>query len=212
MKANKIPHKQTKTTHHSLLHHLCAGALSVLLYCSYVPDGHADICFFVDANFKGASQCITESVRFVSRNDAYSSIKFNEPANSRKYVVIHQHNDYKGLRIPIMEDVAELRTMQDQISSITIELRHSDSFACLYEDADYRLTPYCAEAGQGIPSLGSVAGMNDKISSVRVTGKTAVTLYHDDNYKGKQLTLHQSNSDLTSGDFGDAASSIKVTD
>ena len=78
--------------------------------------------------------------------------------------------------------------------------------ACFFEDANYRGRYFCVEAGNELGTMPS--GANDRVSSVRVLGRSDVRVYRDSRFRGESRRLDSSVADLES--FDDAISSIRV--
>jgi hypothetical protein len=77
---------------------------------------------------------------------------------------------------------------------------------CFYMDADYRGEMLCANGGESQRNLGE--RYNDRISSVRIFGRTEVTVYNDDDFNGSSQTLSRDVPNL--GDWNDRISSFQV--
>lgn len=80
--------------------------------------------------------------------------------------------------------------------------------ACFYEDADFGGDYFCVTAGGDLSSIPS--GMNDRISSVRLFGRTEVTLFKDTRYHGRSTRLSHDVRNLKSDGWNDLVSSIQV--
>src|SRR6266404_2907220 len=65
--------------------------------------------------------------------------------------------------------------------------RDRRSGACFFKDADFRGESFCADAGQRVSQVPE--GFRDRISSVRIFGRTEVTVYQDRNFGGPSLRL-----------------------
>ena len=53
---------------------------------------------------------------------------------------------------------------------------------CFYEDADFRGRWFCARTGDDLSEM--PRGMNDRISSIRIFGRTEVEVFKDIRYRG----------------------------
>ena len=80
--------------------------------------------------------------------------------------------------------------------------------ACFYEDANYRGSYFCADAGQDLSSLPS--GANDRVSSIRILGRAEVTVFEDPRFRGTSRQIESDIRDLHIEDFNDVISSIQV--
>jgi hypothetical protein len=82
------------------------------------------------------------------------------------------------------------------------------SGVCFYEDINFGGRYFCTPAGQSTTSVPS--GMNDTISSVRVFGNAAVTLYRDPSFRGQSKSIDSNATDLRGLGFNDRISSYSV--
>jgi hypothetical protein len=82
------------------------------------------------------------------------------------------------------------------------------SGVCFYEDINFGGRYFCTPAGQSTTAVPS--GMNDKISSVRVFGNAAVTLYGDPSFRGQSKFIDSNATDLRGLGFNDRISSYTV--
>ena len=82
------------------------------------------------------------------------------------------------------------------------------SGVCFYEDINFGGPYFCSTEGSttsGVPS-----GMNDRISSLRVFGNAAVTVFRDPNFRGDSRVITSDIADLRSMGFNDRVSSYEV--
>ena len=92
--------------------------------------------------------------------------------------------------------------------------RDRRSGACFFKDADFRGESFCIEAGERMQQVPE--GFSDRISSVRIFGRTEVTVYQDRNFGGPSLRLHDDVANLQSyqvspgHSWNDRISSIRV--
>jgi hypothetical protein len=82
------------------------------------------------------------------------------------------------------------------------------SGACFYEDINFGGRYFCSPVGSTTPDVPS--GMNDRISSVRVFGNAAVTLFRDPNFRGDSRVITSNIADLRATGFNDRLSSYEV--
>ena len=86
--------------------------------------------------------------------------------------------------------------------------------ACFYKDANYRGDRFCLNEGDRMRMVPE--GFNDKISSIRIFGRTEVTVYDDRDFGGPSLHVRQDIMDLESFEmkpghsWNDKISSIDV--
>ena len=82
------------------------------------------------------------------------------------------------------------------------------SGVCFYEDINYGGRYFCADAGTSTPQVSS--GDNDEISSIRLFGNAAATVFRDPNFRGQSKVIDSSVSDLRAMGFNDRISSYEV--
>jgi len=80
--------------------------------------------------------------------------------------------------------------------------------ACFYEDIDYGGNYFCVRAGESLSSLAS--GMNDHISSMRVFGRSEVTVYNDKSFGGRSARFGGDVRNLKNDNWNDKISSLEV--
>ena len=80
--------------------------------------------------------------------------------------------------------------------------------ACFYQDINFRGQYFCVEAGENLDAMPS--GSNDRVSSIRVLGRTEVTVYADQRFRGASLRLDANTGDLQAESFNDLISSVQV--
>jgi hypothetical protein len=78
--------------------------------------------------------------------------------------------------------------------------------ACFYKDADYGGEFFCLERGEEVRDLQED---NDKITSVRMFGGARVTIYEDNDFRGRSRQLSSDVRNL-GGSWNDRVSSIRV--
>ncbi len=74
--------------------------------------------------------------------------------------------------------------------------RDRRSGACFFKDADFRGESFCLDAGQRVGQV--PPGFSDRISSVRIFGRTEITVYQDSNFGGPSLRLRDDVANLQS--------------
>lgn len=80
--------------------------------------------------------------------------------------------------------------------------------ACFYQDINFRGQYFCVEAGENLDAMPS--GSNDRVSSIRVLGRTEVTVYADPRFRGASLRLEANTGDLQTESFNDLISSVQI--
>jgi len=81
--------------------------------------------------------------------------------------------------------------------------------ACFFEDRNFEGRYFCVRPGEDLRSLPS--GMSDRISSVRLLGASAVTVFKDNDMRGRSARFSGDVSDLRRDGWNDQISSLAVT-
>jgi Peptidase inhibitor family I36 len=84
------------------------------------------------------------------------------------------------------------------------------SGVCFYEDSDFRGDYFCTSAGQRLSTI--PRGMGDRISSIRVSGNTDVTVFRDSSFRGRSARFGGDVVDLKREGWNDTISSIVIGD
>ena len=97
----------------------------------------------------------------------------------------------------------------------TIRIQSSDccftsAANAFYEDINFGGRFFCANIGADRPMVPN--GTNDKISSIRLFGRTELTVYRDRNFRGSSRRFVSSMSDLRRAGWNDRISSFRVDD
>jgi hypothetical protein len=79
---------------------------------------------------------------------------------------------------------------------------------CFYEDINYGGRYFCSPIGS--TSSNVPAGINDRISSIRLFGNAAVTVFRDPSLRGQSRMVTSDLNDLRSLGFNDRISSFEV--
>jgi Peptidase inhibitor family I36/Domain of unknown function (DUF4214) len=80
--------------------------------------------------------------------------------------------------------------------------------ACFYENFNYDGNSFCVRAGEALEAL--PRGMNDRVSSIRTFGRSAVTVYRDDSFSGGSVRFDDDVPDLRLANWNDRISSVQV--
>jgi len=80
--------------------------------------------------------------------------------------------------------------------------------ACFFEDRDFAGRYFCVRPGEDLRSMPS--GMGDRVSSVRVLGASEVTVFRDNNLRGRSAHFSHDMTDLKREGWNDQISSIAV--
>jgi hypothetical protein len=93
-------------------------------------------------------------------------------------------------------------------NAATAQSRDPRDGACFYENSNYSGRSFCVQAGQGLEAV--PRGMNDRVSSIRTFGPTAVTLYRDVSFSGPAMRFDGDVPDLRRTGWNDMISSVQV--
>ena len=80
--------------------------------------------------------------------------------------------------------------------------------ACFYENFNYGGNFFCVGAGESLEAM--PRGMNDRVSSIRTFGRSAVTVYRDDSFSGGSVHFDDDVPDLRQANWNDLISSVQV--
>jgi hypothetical protein len=81
---------------------------------------------------------------------------------------------------------------------------------CVYENLNYQGRSRCWDADEEERNLNRTTDLNDRISSIRVFGRTAVDVYRDAEFRGQRLRIDRDIPDLGAINWGDQISSLQV--
>jgi len=98
-------------------------------------------------------------------------------------------------------------------SSVTAQIRWGNpgeprEGVCFYEDADFRGRSFCARPGEDIPEM--PRGMNDRISSIRMFGRTEIVVFKDVRFRGRSARFATDVLNLQREGWNDIISSVRV--
>ena len=80
--------------------------------------------------------------------------------------------------------------------------------ACFFKDPNFSGDYFCARSGDSFSSVPD--GMNDRISSIRVFGRTEVTVFQDVRFEGRSSRFDNDIRNLKNEGWNDLISSIRV--
>ena len=129
----------------------------------------------------------------------------------RAQAVAYEHENFGGTRRILTSDTPNLGNFNDKITSIEVTGNRSRGSeagdrVCFYVDRDYQGEEFCVD---GNASQRKIAERyNDRISSVRISGRTQVVVYEHENFGGARRVLTNDTPGL--GDFNDKITSIEV--
>jgi hypothetical protein len=92
-----------------------------------------------------------------------------------------------------------------------------ESGICVYNRPNFEGRSQCWNVGQDVSDLRRNGNWNDRISSIRVFGRTAVVLYRDAGFRGESIVIDNDVRDLArissrSGNWDEKISSFQVED
>jgi hypothetical protein len=195
------------------------------------------VCFYTDENYQGDSFCASpgQSMRNIGKrfNDRISSIRIPR----RLEVTIFDDENFGGGRQTYSQDVANLGSWNDRFTSFKISVesrsggfdsnRRNDGYdpgrrgggfdsnkraneprdgACFYTEEDFRGRSFCLDSGQSERSVGG--RFSDRISSIRVFGRARVTVFSDENFRGRGRSFSHDVGNLRN--LNDKISSIQM--
>jgi Peptidase inhibitor family I36 len=80
--------------------------------------------------------------------------------------------------------------------------------ACFFEDRDFGGRYFCVRPGDDLRSIPS--GMNDRVSSIRLLGVSEVTVFRDNDMRGRSAHFTRDVNDLRNDGWNDTISSIAI--
>lgn len=197
------------------------------------------VCVYEHVDYGGNEQCFPAgtSINSLGRfSNRISSVRIL----GRGEITLYEHPNFQGREISITSDVADLRRFgfwNDEADSLRVAFGRGfrdrregwrderrderrdyggEDRVCFYDDVDFRGRSECWNAGDDVDDLRQVR-WNDRISSVRVFGRTRVALFEDINYGGQRLVIEGDIADLTQvsvdgrGSWNDRISSFRVS-
>ena len=121
-------------------------------------------------------------------------------------IILYEHGGFKGKELTLEYSTSDLRisNFNDIASSVKVQ---SGTWR-LWEHVNFTGRSYKVGPGDYDIELIKEKIGNDVVSSVELLPK--ITLYEHAHFKGRELALESSTSDLCSSNFNDKASSVKV--
>jgi Beta/Gamma crystallin/Peptidase inhibitor family I36 len=194
-------------------------------------DGIRDrVCVYEHADYGGYEQCFASgaSINSLGRfSNRISSVRIL----GRGSITLYEHPNFQGRELAISSDVADLRRFgywNDEADSVRVSFgggrsrdrrddwrddrrdSYGEDRVCFYEHSDFAGASQCWDAGDDVSDLRSNR-WNDRISSVRIFGRTRVAVFEHINYGGQRLVLDDDISNLKQLGFNDRVSSFRVS-
>ena len=198
--------------------------------------GDDRVCLYQDVHYEGWAECYRPGDQVPTmrdHNNNVSSIRIF----GRATIIVYDNTNFRGQSAEFASDVPDLglrsfvgsRSWSDKIESFEVgslndrrspgfgfpRAQEPDAGICVYEDANYRGRSQCWAVGTQENDLARAGNWSDRISSIRVFGRTTVQLYRDHGFYGEDLTIDQDVPDLARvgssyGNWNDSISSLKV--
>ncbi len=180
----------------------CSLAIGISIISVSMQAMSGTVCLYEHSNYKGWKKCYsTNKSNFVSLgiNDKVSSIKVSPGTKAELY----QHINYRGYKRVYTKNTPWVgNQVNDQYSSLKI----SNPKVCLYQHANYKGWEKCFNTNQSnfVP-----LGMNDQVSSIKVSPGNKAVLYQHINYNGYQR-VYTANTPWVGNQVNDQYSSLKI--
>jgi hypothetical protein len=198
--------------------------------------GDDRVCLYQDIHYEGWAECYRPGDQVPTlrdHNNNVSSIRIY----GRATIIIYDETNFRGQSAEFVSDVPDLglrslvgsRSWSDKIESFEVgsfnnrrapglglpRAEEPESGICVYEDSNYRGRSQCWIVGTQQNDLARAGNWSDRISSIRVFGRTTVQLFRDHGFYGEELTINQDVPDLARvgsnyGNWNDNVSSLKV--
>jgi len=163
------------------------------------------VCLYEHPNYRGWEQCFTEdqaNFKYLRINDQVSSLKIF----GNIQVKLYQHANYQGFVNLYTRDTAWVgEAADDQFSSLQILPGFNDQ-VCLYEHPRYAGFERCFTEDQ--PNF-AYLGINDQVSSLRISGNLEVNLFQHSNYRGFRQ-VYRNDTPWVGRDVDEQFSSIQI--
>ena len=180
--------------------------------------GVSSIAVYELANFGGTCETITRDIpnlksTFIG-NDKISSLKLNANCGNAPAVVLYEHRNYKGKKLRLTANAANLSSGSYKFNDITSSLKlDGASRVSLYDQANFQGN--CQTFTSNNSNLGNTNLEHDTVTSVKINsdctfGGPHVILYQDRNFSGRSVRVTQSMADLDLSKFNDKLSSLKL--
>jgi hypothetical protein len=176
------------------------------------------VCVYQDIHYQGWEQCYSAGDEVTSmqrRNRAISSIRIF----GRARVEVYDDTEFRGRSAQFTSDVPDLglrnlsgsRSWSDQIQSLRIVPEYnvgrdrpqqrredrSNAGICVYDRRNFEGREECWDSSLDISDLARVGNWSDRISSIRVFGRTSVVLFRDIDFRGDRITIDRDIPDLS---------------
>ena len=188
--------------------------------------GRDGVCVYEHADFKGREECygIGETIRDLgNRRDTISSIRIR----GRAQITLFEHPQFGGRDVRVDNDVSDLRQLpgwNDETDSLRVSAdgrgggprdrpfggdRGRGDRVCVYEHAEYGGDSQCFDSNDGVRDLNRIR-WNDRISSIRVFGRSRISVYEHNDFNGQSIVVDHDITDLNRMGWNDRISSLRM--
>jgi hypothetical protein len=177
------------------------------------------VCFYQDIHYNGWEQCYSagdEVADLGGRKKAISSMR----VFGRARVLVYEDPEFHGRSEEFSSDVRDLglrnlsgsKSWSDQIESFRIvglgdyngrgfrngppAFDRNDAGICVYDRRNFEGREECWRAGSDLGDLARAGNWSDRISSIRVFGRTHAVLYRDIGFRGDRISIDRDIADL----------------
>jgi hypothetical protein len=183
--------------------------------------GEDRVCLYRDIQFQGIEQCfnVGDSVRSLPSGlgGQVSSIRIY----GRATITVWDDPNFRGHTTAFNSSVPDLgqirlesKSWSDRIQSIQVGSSGGNAFGrdrdreppppqeisegiCVYERPGYQGRSQCWSGNEDLSDLGRLGGWSDRISSVRVFGRTSFVVYKDIGMRGASMVVNRDIPDLS---------------
>jgi hypothetical protein len=176
------------------------------------------VCVYEGVRYQGWEQCFGPREQIADlrgHNNRISSIRIF----GRGSVTIYDDTNFRGYEMRVNNDIPDLsaralpragilsRTWNDSIQSLRVSdvinstprtSREPRDGVCVYDRVGFQGRSECWSAPDNLADLTRTGGdWSDRISSIRIYGRTVVELYSDTRFRGERLTVDRDIPDLS---------------
>jgi hypothetical protein len=205
-------HKFWKLTLGSLAFFYAASSLGAAPQFGRQRGRQAQVCLYQDIQYRGAEQCFNagDTVSTLQNmNGQPSSIRIYGDAN----VTVYDATNFRGHSTVFTSSVPDLgrvrlesKTWNDRIQSLQINGGNADyggygnypnqypnqqvsQGICVYDRPNYQGRSQCWSSNEALSDLGQQGNWSDRISSIRVFGRTSAVVYRDIGFRGGSFVV-----------------------
>jgi len=146
--------------------------------------GRARVTVYEDTNFRGRSEEFSSDVPDLGRRSLSGSKSWSDHIQSLR--VSDNNSGPFGNNAPIFGGGQPNRNPGRQL----------DDGVCVYDRQDFQGRSQCWGPGENLSDLARVGNWSDRISSIRVFGRSVAVLYRDIGFRGQSITVDRDIPDL----------------